>query len=61
VPKEPSDPSTENDPDSVARRRERMREADEEHVTGTGELRRDAGATGIDMGAGGKGTDLSGQ
>jgi hypothetical protein len=29
-----------------------------QHATGTGELRRTAGATGIDMGAGGTGTDI---
>ena len=58
VPKMPGDPSASNDPESVRRRRERARET-EESVN-----RRDEGdkhgATGIDMGAGGTGTDLSG-
>ena len=62
VPKEPGDPTASNDPESVARRRERAREGDD-----TLESRREtaykqtSGATGIDMGAGGHGTDLSGE
>ena len=60
VPKEPSDPTTENDPESVARRRERMREGLEEHAA-TETANDHTGATGIDMGAGGQGTDLSGK
>jgi len=58
VPKMPGDPSASNDPESVRRRRERARET-EESMT-----RRDEGdkhgATGINVGAGGQGTDLSG-
>ncbi len=55
VPKSPSDPTTEYDEVSVEQRRNRAREenvvrrpSDDQH-----------GATGVDMGAGGHGTDLS--
>jgi hypothetical protein len=58
VPKEPGDPTTEADPESVARRRARMREGLEEH-SHTEAPERHSGATGIDMGAGGEGTDVS--
>jgi hypothetical protein len=57
VPKAPGDPTTEYDEESVAQRRSR--------ALGEEEVRRrsddDFGATGIDMGAGGHGTDLSGE
>jgi hypothetical protein len=59
VPKAPGDPSTEYDEDSVRRRRERASGEDE-----VVEERRDDsghGATGIDMGSGGTGTDISGR
>lgn len=61
VPKEPDDPSTSDDPESIAQRRERTRE-DDETLTSHREdpYRRSPGATGIDMGAGGRGTDQSG-
>jgi hypothetical protein len=56
VPKSPDDPTASNDPESVRHRRERAlgeevveRPADDQH-----------GATGIDMGYGGHGTDVSG-
>jgi hypothetical protein len=58
VPKEPTDPTADNDPESVARRRARMREGLEEHDHTEGPDQH-PGATGIDMGAGGEGTDLS--
>lgn len=55
VPKAPGDPTTEHDPESVRKRHDRAmgdevvrRPADDQH-----------GATGIDMGAGGHGTDVS--
>lgn len=55
VPKSPADPTTEYDPASVEQRRNRARgetvvrrPSDDQH-----------GATGIDMGAGGHGTDVS--
>jgi hypothetical protein len=59
VPKEPGDPSTEHDPESVAQRRARMREgeADRTEEPDLG----GPGATGIDMGAGGEGTQVSGK
>ncbi len=62
VPKAPGDPSASDDADSIARRRERARE-DEETLAANREdpYRRSHGATGIDMGAGGRGTDLSGE
>ena len=56
VKKAPGDPVTDFDEESVARRRERMRQT-EENESGT-ELPRGSGATGIDMGAGGEGTDI---
>ena len=56
VPKSPSDPVTEFDEESIARRRARSR-GEDEIVEGT-ELPRSKGATGIDMGAGGSGTDI---
>lgn len=60
VPKSPGDPSTEHDAESQARRRERMREGLED-TTEIGDVDRDhRGATGIDMGSGGTGTDVSG-
>ena len=55
VPKSPGDPTTENDPESVRKRHDRamgedvvQRPSDDQH-----------GATGIDMGSGGHGTDVS--
>jgi hypothetical protein len=55
VPKSPGDPTTDYDPESVRKRHDRAmrddvvrRPSDDQH-----------GATGIDMGAGGHGTDVS--
>jgi hypothetical protein len=57
VPKAPGDPTTEHDPESVAQRRARMREGEaEDRADETNEQTH--GATGIDMGAGGQGTDI---
>jgi hypothetical protein len=56
VPKSPSDPVTEFDQESIARRRARMK--DTEETTGVADLPQGTGATGIDMGAGGSGTDI---
>ena len=56
VPKAPGDPTTSYDPESVARRRERALSGDEPAVIEDAD--RHSGATGIDMGAGGEGTDL---
>ena len=56
VPKSPVDPVTEFDEESIARRRARSR-GEDEIVEGTN-LPRSTGATGIDMGAGGSGTDV---
>jgi hypothetical protein len=62
VPKMPGDPSASNDPDSVARRRERAREDDETLTSHRDDpYRQGHGATGIDMGSGGRGTDVSGE
>jgi hypothetical protein len=61
VPKEPGDPSAEHDPESVARRRARMREDGEETVQTEDPNRQRSGATGIDMGSGGQGTHVSGK
>ena len=57
VPKEPGDPTTEHDPESVAQRRARMREGEAaDQASDANE--HGHGATGIDMGAGGEGTDI---
>jgi hypothetical protein len=61
VPKAPGDPTTEYDPESVARRRERALGADEPSAERTAGSDRGKGATGIDMGYGGTGTDVSGE
>jgi hypothetical protein len=59
VPKAPGDPSAADDERSVARRRARIRMAEEEEAERAEESEhRHAGATGIDMGAGGEGTDI---
>lgn len=59
VPKMPGDPSASNDPESVRRRRERAMSSDND--TGAAAESDDShGATGIDMGAGGHGTDVKG-
>jgi hypothetical protein len=56
VPKSPSDPVTEFDAESVARRRARATGGDD--VSSPSGLPRSSGATGIDMGSGGSGTDV---
>ena len=60
VPKMPGDPSASNDPESVRRRRERAMEGDDTVRHEDGDRQR-SGATGIDMGAGGQGTHISGE
>jgi hypothetical protein len=60
VPKAPGDPSADDDPDSVAQRRARAR-ADEAEHRRTPAATDSKGATGIDMAAGGEGTDVSGE
>lgn len=60
VPKMPGDPSAADDPESVARRRERAL-GDEEPTRTEDPDRQRSGATGIDMGSGGQGTHLSGK
>ena len=59
VPKAAGDPSAEEDPESVAKRRGRMRGEGDERSGVTAD--RSSGATGIDMGAGGSGTGVSGE
>jgi hypothetical protein len=56
VPKTPGDPTTEYDEASVAQRRRRAAGTDEPETTT--DTSRSPGATGIDMGAGGSGTDI---
>ena len=56
VPKDANDPSTEYDDESIARRRGRSAPLDE--PTADRNMSRGAGATGIDMGSGGTGTDI---
>ena len=58
VPKMPGDPSASSDPEAARRRRERGME-DEAPLSREGDRQR-SGATGIDMGAGGQGTDITG-
>ena len=60
VPKSPDDPSAaaEHDPEAVAKRRQRTLDTEDEGVSGRS-AERSAGATGIDMGAGGTGTDVN--
>lgn len=60
VPKTPEDPSTEYDPESITQRRERARAGDMLGLAEPSEeLTQNAGATGIDKGSGGSGTDVS--
>ena len=54
-PKSPDDPTTEFDDESVARRRARINEGE---LDGGSEVPRTKGATGIDVGSGGTGSDL---
>lgn len=61
VPKEPGDPGTEYDPQSVAQRRARARAGEEEATPAEDPDRQRSGATGIDMGSGGQGTHTSGK
>lgn len=60
VPKEPGDPTTEYDAESVAQRRARLHQGEAEADRDEGD-QSGPGATGIDMGSGGDGTDLSGK
>jgi hypothetical protein len=61
VPKSPTDPTTEYDEESIARRRNRMADTDVEETTPEDPDRQRSGATGIDMGSGGQGTHVSGK
>jgi hypothetical protein len=58
VPKGPDDPTTSHDEASVAQRRARMREGEDELLAPDEPDQQHSGATGIDMGAGGHGTDV---
>jgi len=60
VPKTPGDPSASSDPESARRRRERAMEDESAWREQQGSDRQRSGATGIDMGSGGQGTDVSG-
>ena len=59
VPKMPGDPSASSDPESARRRRERALDNEESLSREEGEQH--TGATGIDMGSGGQGTDITGR
>lgn len=61
VPKSPGDPSVSNDPESVRHRRMRAKDTEAEGVRDDDPYRQSNGAAGIDMGAGGRGTDVSGE
>ena len=59
VPKEPGDPTASNDPEAVRHRRERALGAEQEpRVERDDPYKQTKGVTGIDMGAGGRGTDI---
>ncbi len=59
VPKMPGDPSASDDPESVRRGRERAMGVEEDpRVEREDPYQQGKGATGIDMGAGGRGTDM---
>lgn len=59
VPKAPGDPSAEHDPESIRRRRERaMGPESDPRVPRDDPYQQGKGAAGIDMGAGGRGTDI---
>jgi hypothetical protein len=60
IAKAADDPATEYDPEAVARRRGRMSDSADGLVSDRAP-ERSSGATGVDMGAGGTGTDISGQ
>ena len=61
VPKTADDPTAADDDDSIARRRSRMLGENEGTITPEDPDRQRSGATGIDMGAGGQGTHISGK
>ena len=62
VPKMPGDPSASSDPASARQRRERALGADDQGAARADDpYRQSPGATGIDMGAGGRGTDVTGE
>ena len=62
IRKMPGDPSASNDAASMARRRERARESDETRSSQREDpYQQSPGAAGIDMGSGGRGTDVSGE
>lgn len=65
VPKSPDDPTTEFDEKAEAKRRARRRDGEAESRADADARENPkpdhAGATGIDMGAGGHGTDVSGE
>ena len=58
VPKMPGDPSVSSDPASVRKRRERARETEAEGRRDDDPYRQTDGAAGVDMGSGGRGTDI---
>ncbi len=59
VPKAPGDPSASTDPEAARRRRARgMNTEEDPHVDRADPYQPGKGATGIDMGAAGSGTDI---
>lgn len=58
VPKAPGDPTTEYDEESIAKRRARSAAGEARLDRRDHDLERGKGATGIDMGSGGTGTDI---
>ena len=61
VPKVPGDPTVSNDPAAIRKRRLRAEESEADDRRDDDPYRQSKGATGIDMGAGGRGTDVSGE
>jgi hypothetical protein len=58
VPGDSNAPHTSRHPDEVRRRHERMQEGADDLTNVTREQRPSGGAAGVDMGAGGEGTDI---
>jgi hypothetical protein len=61
VPNVPGDRTASNDPADIRKRRPRAEESEADDRRDDDRYRQSTGATGIDMGAGGRGTDVSGE
>jgi hypothetical protein len=61
VPTTPDDPTVSNDPAAIRQRRQRSHASEAEEERDDDPYRQSKGAAGIDMGAGGRATDVSGE